>query len=203
MGLSISGLQLTNGLRVVLVQDPRAREIQVTMRYQVGTIDDPPGQAGVAHLVEHLMFQQILGGKTLFSKLEDDATFFTGLTSLDATTYIERASPTHLEEMLSIEAVRVGFRCTSVTDAVFVRERAVVVNELALRGEVRELALALQDSVYPEGHPYRHGIATTASIATITRDQACAFADAHYAPGNAVLVVSGNLGAKADRKSVV
>lgn len=196
MGLSISGLQLTNGLRVVLVQDPRAREIQVTMRYQVGTIDDPPGQAGVAHLVEHLMFQQILGGKTLFSKLEDDATFFTGLTSLDATTYIERASPTHLEEMLSIEAVRVGFRCTSVTDAVFVRERAVVMNELALRGEVRELALALQDSVYPEGHPYRHGIATTASIATITRDQACAFADAHYAPGNAVLVVSGNLGAK-------
>src|SRR5438552_1361806 len=49
MGLKISGLQLSNGLRVVVVEDPRAAEIQVTMRYRVGSADDPPTRAGMEH----------------------------------------------------------------------------------------------------------------------------------------------------------
>ncbi len=194
MGLTISGLELKNGLRVVLVQDARATEVQVTMRYQVGANDDPAGQEGVAHLVEHLMYQQVLGGQSLFAKLESFATFFNGTTSPDATTYVERGRASHLEEMLSIEAVRVGFRCTSVTDAAFIRERAVVMNEVALRSAGSELLTAINEGLYPAGHPYRHRIGgTPASVGAITREQACAFADAHYAPHNAVLVVSGSI----------
>ncbi|HTL38267.1 MAG TPA: insulinase family protein, partial [Kofleriaceae bacterium] len=34
---------------------------------------------------------------------------------------------------------------------------------------------------------------TVESVSSIRREQACAFVDAHYATGNAVLVVSGNL----------
>ncbi len=197
MGLSISSLALKNGLRVVLVRDSRAGEVQVTMRYQVGANDDPVGQEGVAHLVEHLMYQQVLGGQSLFAKLQTFATYFNGFTSWDATTYVERAKATHLDEMLSIEAVRVGFRCTSVTDAVFVRERAVVANEITLRQQGSDLLDAIQSGLYPEGHPYRHRVGgTPASVAAITRDQACAFADAHYAPENAVLVVSGDVAPK-------
>jgi zinc protease len=194
MGLSITSLELRNKLRVVLVRDARASEVQVTMRYQVGANDDPEGQEGVAHLVEHLMFQQVLGGQSLFAKLQSFATFFNAATSWDATTYVSRAKASHLDEMLSIEAVRVGFRCTSVTDTVFARERAVVVNEIAMRGKGNELLETIQDGLYPVGHPYRHRIGgTSASVGAITREQACAFADAHYAPENAVLVVSGNI----------
>ncbi len=197
MGLAISSLQLQNGLRVVLVQDARASEVQVTMRYQVGASDDPAGQEGVAHLVEHLMFQQVLGGQSLFAKLQTFSTFFNAFTSLDATTYVERAKASHLDEMLSIEAVRVGFRCTSVTDAAFLRERAVVVNEVSLGDKGAALLETVHDGLYPEGHPYRRRVGgTPASVGAITRAQACAFADAHYATKNAVLVVSGNISPK-------
>jgi len=194
MGLAISSLELKNGLRVVFVRDERASEVQVTMRYQVGANDDPAGQEGVAHLVEHLMFQQVLGGQSLFAKLQTFTTFMNAFTSHDATTYIERAKASHLEEMLSVEAVRVGFRCTSVTDAAFVRERAVVANEISLAESGDDVIEALNAGLYPDGHPYRHRTGgTTASVGSITREQACAFADAHYAPDNAVLVVSGNI----------
>lgn len=197
MGLSISSLALSNGLRVVLVRDFRASEVQVTMRYQVGANDDPAGQEGVAHLVEHLMYQQVLGGQSLFAKLQTFATFFNGFTSFDATTYVERGKTVHLDEMLSIEAVRVGFRCTSVTDAVFVRERAVVMNEISMRQKSDDLLETIQNGLYPTGHPYRRRIGgTPASVGAITREQACAFADAHYAPENAVLVVSGDVAPK-------
>ena len=57
MSLSITGLTLPNGMRVVLVQDPAATEVEVTTRYQVGSVDDTAEHPGIAHLVEHLMYQ--------------------------------------------------------------------------------------------------------------------------------------------------
>jgi zinc protease len=194
LGLELSDLKLSNGLRVLIVHDRSAAEVQVTMRYRVGSVDEPAGQAGVAHLVEHMMYQQVLGGSSLFARLESATTFFNGWTSFDATTYTARAAPSRLDELLSIEAVRVGFRCTSITDSAFAREREVVINELRQRDYASELLGALHRGLYPEGHPYRAWVAgSEASVAAITREQACAFADAHYAPGNAVLVVSGDV----------
>ncbi len=194
LGLQLEQLELANGLRVVVVQDPSASELAVTMRYQVGSVDDPVGQEGIAHLVEHLMYQQVLGADTLFSHLENATTYFNGETTYDATTYLARANPEHLDELLSIEAVRLGLRCTSLNDSAFERERAVVINELRQSDGGAELRSAFARAVYPEGHPYRSSIGgTEASVGALTRAQACAFADAHYGPSNAVLVVSGKV----------
>ncbi|HEY6038829.1 MAG TPA: insulinase family protein, partial [Kofleriaceae bacterium] len=126
LGLDVERFELMNGLRVVLVHDPTAPEVEVTMRYAVGGIDEPAGQAGIAHLVEHLMYQQVLGSQTLFAHLEAGASDFNGATTHDATTYVARANPGRLDELLSIEAVRAGLRCTSITDSAFEREREVV-----------------------------------------------------------------------------
>ncbi|MBV8763160.1 MAG: insulinase family protein, partial [Deltaproteobacteria bacterium] len=194
LSLAMSGLSLSNGLRVVVVHDPAASEIEVTMRYRVGSVDDGADHPGIAHLVEHLMFQQMLGAQSLFAHLEDDATFFNGETSFDATTYMSRAPKAKLDELLSIEAVRVGFRCTTISEAAFEREREVVVNELRQHDTVSEAWAVLHEAIYPAGHPYRQPtIGSVDSVRTITREQACAFADAHYAPTNGVLVVSGNI----------
>jgi predicted Zn-dependent peptidase len=112
----------------------------------------------MAHLVEHLMFQQVLGGQSLFDQLENVTTSFNGITTLDATTYLSRAKPEHLEKLLSIEGVRVGFRCTTVTDATFEREREVVINELRQNEPAIATYLAIQRSIYPVGHPYARSV---------------------------------------------
>ena len=186
---------LDNGLRVVLVSDPVATEVQVTMRYQVGAVDDPDGQAGLAHLVEHLMYQQVIGAQSVFAHLQDDTTYFNGETTLDATSYVARATPAHLDELLSIEATRASFRCVMLSDSVFERERAVVVNEVRERpAAAAAFRAALAEGLYPVGHPYRRRTTETPeSVGALTHAQACAFADAHYAPNNAVLVVSGKI----------
>jgi zinc protease len=194
LGLEVERFELMNGLRVVLVGDPSAPEIEVTMRYAVGGVDEPVGQDGIAHLVEHLMYQQVLGSQTLFAHLEGATSYFNGATTYDATTFVARANLSRLDELLSIEAVRAGLRCTSITDSVFEREREVVINELRERSDARALRSALHRAAFAGGHPYRVELGgSEASVAAITRAQACAFADAHYAPNNAVLVVSGNL----------
>ncbi|MGE0548278.1 MAG: M16 family metallopeptidase [Kofleriaceae bacterium] len=193
MALTITQATIPNGLRVVLVRDPRASEVQVTMRYDVGGADDGE-HPGMAHLVEHLMFQQVLGSQTLFAHLQEAATWFNAFTTWDATTYAARASADRLDRLLSIEAVRLGFRCGSITESAFTREREVVVNEIRQRAVDAEVIEGIHRALYPVGHPYHQRISgDVTSVGAITMQQACGFADAHYAPDNAVLVVSGDL----------
>jgi predicted Zn-dependent peptidase len=202
LGIGITSLALPNGLRVVLVKDQHAAQVQVTMRYQVGAVDDLD-RAGMAHLVEHLMFQQVLGGQTLFATLEDVTTYFNAVTTWDATTYISRGPLARLDTLLSVEAVRLGFRCTSINESTFDREREVVVNEIRGNTEVDTARMAVQRAAYPAGHPYGESIGGDASsVGTITFEEACKFVDAHYAPSNAVLVISGDITTEGAVKSL-
>jgi zinc protease len=194
LGLDVSTTTLSNGLRVVLVTDPNAIDVQVTMRYQVGAVDDG-AHPGMAHFVEHLMFQQIMDGEPLFTRFEDTAVGFNAYTSYDTTTYVSRAPAEQLGTLLSLEATRLALRCESIGDVAFAREREVVINEIKERDQVSEVYAAIHSALYPNGHPYQHSIGgSTQTVGAITREQACAFADGHYSPSNAVLVVSGKLG---------
>ena len=193
LGLTISTATLPNGLRTVLVNDPHAIDVQVTMQYQVGAVEDG-AHSGMAHFVEHLMFQQVLDGEPLFTHLEDVATYFNAYTTHDLTTYVARARLEHLDKLLAIEAARLSLPCETITDAAFARERDVVINEIKERDQVTEVLGAVHGALYPQ-HPYRQSIGgTEQSVGTITRQAACSFANAYYAPSNAVLVISGNLG---------
>jgi zinc protease len=47
---------LDNGLQVVLVPDHHAPKVVMNLRYRVGSMNEPAGRSGFAHLFEHLMF---------------------------------------------------------------------------------------------------------------------------------------------------
>src|SRR5687768_2336314 len=46
-----------NGLKFVIMPDPTTTLVEVDVRFDVGAREDPRGKAGLAHLVEHLLFQ--------------------------------------------------------------------------------------------------------------------------------------------------
>ncbi len=193
----MSSFTLANGQRVVVVEDPNARDVQVTVRFAVGAIDDGE-HPGIAHLVEHLMFEQVLDGQPLFTHFEDAANSFNAYTSFDATTYISRAPASKLDTLIALEAARYVTPCESITNDAFEREREVVLNELNEKNQTTAVFGALYGVLYPDGHPYRQAVGgTAASVGAITREQACAFAAAHYVPSNSVLVISGPIGGRA------
>ena len=49
-------LILPNGLRILLVSDPKAEEAAVAMDVHVGSFNDPEGRMGLAHFTEHMLF---------------------------------------------------------------------------------------------------------------------------------------------------
>ena len=82
--------KLDNGLRFVILPDKNTPMVHVAIRYEVGANEDPPGKAGLAHLVEHMMFQhRPLGADKppTFELIPQMATGFNAYTTWDQTHY--------------------------------------------------------------------------------------------------------------------
>src|SRR5512145_2815683 len=53
----VASFTLANGLTGVVIEDHRAPVVTQKVWYKVGSADEPPGQSGIAHFLEHLMFK--------------------------------------------------------------------------------------------------------------------------------------------------
>ena len=186
-----------NGLRFILMPDATTPQVEVDVRYDVGSREDPPGKAGLAHLVEHLMFQQRPDGPTsppLMHSINDVSTSFNAYTTWDKTHYMTGARGDRLDVLLKIEAMRLFYGCQTITAAEFEREREVVRNEIRQRGgtpegQIPQLLLA---AIYPKGHAYARPVGgDDRQLTSITLDDACSFIARYYAPERATLIVAG------------
>ena len=99
---------LDNGLQVVVIENHRAPIVMQMLWYRVGAADEEPGESGLAHFLEHLLFK---GTKTVkpgeFSRIiariggQDNA-----FTSHDFTAYFQRVAAHELETIMRLEADR-------------------------------------------------------------------------------------------------
>jgi zinc protease len=189
--LDLEVFKLANGLTVVLAPAKDTNIVDVDVRYEVGSANDPRGQTGIAHFVEHLSFleRDRPGGPTLWDRFPASSLDYNAATTFDTTDYTEVGLAEHWTELLSLEAARMGGTCDSIDDDLFERERAVVLAENAQRGTA-DLQEPLLAATFGPHHPYGHGPGGH-DVPTIQRADVCAFMQRHYAPDHAVLVVSG------------
>ncbi|MDD7937839.1 pitrilysin family protein [Actinomycetospora lutea] len=188
---------LDNGLRVLLVPDPAAPVVGVAVHVDVGFRSEPEGRTGFAHLFEHLMFQ---GSESLeklahFRHVQSSGGVFNGSTHQDYTNYFEVLPSAALERALFLEADRL--RAPRLTAENLRNQVDVVKEEIRLNVLNRPyggfpwilLPPVLYDT-YPNAH---NGYGDFTDLEQADLDDAAAFFDAYYAPGNAVLTVVGDL----------
>ncbi len=185
----INHFSASNGFRVFVLPDETAPVVRLELRYQVGAMDDPPGKEGMAHLIEHLMFQTRLstpaGLVSVASELSRVAQSYNAATTLDSTHYASEALPEQLPALFAIEMNRLASGCSTWDEQTFLREREVVRNEIRERYRTASGSILnhLYEAAYPSGHPYRHTPGgTDASVASIKLSDACAFVAKHYRP---------------------
>src|SRR5207247_11080012 len=53
----VKEVTLTNGLRILTVEDHHCPIVAVQVWYHVGSVNEPEGRRGFAHLFEHMMFR--------------------------------------------------------------------------------------------------------------------------------------------------
>jgi zinc protease len=188
--LDLDVFTLSNGLTVVLAPARDTNVVVVDARYEVGSADDPIGQTGIAHFIEHLTFLERAGrgAPTVNDRMAASALSYNAFTSFDSTDYVSLGLADRWTELLAIEAARMTGSCDSIDDALLERERGVVLAELAQRNS--DATSTLLAAIFGEAHPYGHAPGG-ADVATVRRADVCAFLAHHYAPDHAVVVVSG------------
>jgi len=205
------GVINANGLRFVIMPDPTTQLVEVDVHYEVGSREDPIGKAGLAHLVEHLMFQTRPDGpdtQPIFQTLLDLSTFMNAFTNWDSTHYWTTVHAENLDAMLKIEAMRMyyaadlpgtkelpAFGCSTLKEYEFERERDVVRNEIRAGSSAENYVLQLIEAqLYPEGHAYQREIGgDDRQIASAQLKDACDFMKSYYAPERATVLIAGNV----------
>ncbi|MBZ0232097.1 MAG: insulinase family protein, partial [Deltaproteobacteria bacterium] len=191
--------EAAGGFRVVVVLDPLSRQIELGLRVRTGHVDDPPGKEGLAHLVEHLVFELRPAGPgtpSFEERLQSIATGVNATVDLEATHYVASASRALAPRVAEILAdIPRHATCAHIDRRVFEREREVVRNELHLRGDVTSYTLrdALTAAAYTTDHPYRRVSHTSASLDAITWEDVCDFLKARYRPAEMFLVLGGGV----------
>ena len=188
--------QLDNGLDVLVREDHRAPVITVMVWFKAGSIDEAPYETGLAHVLEHMMFK---GSKRLdageFSRTvarfggSDNA-----FTSYDFTAYFQQYEASRLPLALELEAERL--KNLKIDDESFRRELQVVMEERRQRTDDKPTALAWEkfQAVARPGTGYAHPIiGWRDQLAQLQPRQARDWYDRFYVPGNATLVVAGDV----------
>ena len=192
----VSTFALDNGMQVVVIEDHRAPVVVHMVWYKIGAADESPGHSGIAHFLEHLMFQ---GTKDVppeqFSKIvaaqggSDNA-----FTTPDYTAYFQRVAADRLDLVMTMEADRMHNLTLSQNDVD--TERNVILDERTERTDSDPASLlgeqmsAAQYMNHPYGIPvigWRH------EIEGLSRQDALDFYHANYAPNNAILIVAGDV----------
>ncbi len=195
----IERFALKNGLRVIVSPDRTSPTVTVAAVYDVGFRSEPEGRTGFAHLFEHLMFQ---GSKNL-AKLEHDRLIegnggsMNGFTRYDTTVYFETLPSNALEIALFCEADRMDE--IQLTEENLQNQIDVVKEEIKLNVKNRAYGgfpwlhlPAVMFDTFPNAHD---GYGSFKDLEAATTEDAATFFETFYAPGNAVLVVAGDVDA--------
>src|SRR6186997_55561 len=191
---------LPNGLRVILHEDHSVPIATVNTWFHVGSAREKPGRTGFAHLFEHLMFMgsgHVKPGD--FDQwLESAGGDNNGSTNNDRTNYWINVPANSLELALFLESDRMGYLLDSMTPKTVDAQRDVVKNERRQSVENAPYgnaeSVVLGEMLYPEGHPYHWPIiGYMPDLTAASYDDVVQFFKTYYAPGNASLVVAGDL----------
>ena len=198
---------LPNGLRVVVHEDHSVPKVAVAVWYHVGSMNEPDGKSGYAHLFEHLMFN---GSENrddeYFPPLQEiGASAVNGATSYDQTYYYEVVPTGGLERVLWLESDRMGNLLGAVTQAKLDEQRGVVQNEKRTyeNRPYSSMAQLRNEALFPPDHPYHHTV-----IGSMEDLDAASLDDMHnwfrdyYGASNAVVSLAGDISVEDARKLV-
>lgn len=187
--------KLANGLTVIVHQDKTTPMVAINICYNVGSRDEDPDHTGFAHLFEHLMF----GGSANIPVYDDPLQKAGGdnnaFTSNDLTNYYLTLPKNNMETGFWLESDRMLELAFSESSLEV--QRNVVIEEFKQRhlnqpyGDVWPLIRQMAYKVHPYQWPT---IGREIShIERATMQHVKDFFYKHYAPDNAVLVVSGDV----------
>ncbi len=190
---------LPNGLVLMTVTRVESPIVAVLLMYRAGSLYEPPGKTGLAHLTEHMMFRgtpsRPQGGIDLLTGRLGGTN--NAMTTCDHALYYFVLPSEHWVTPLSIEADRM-FHCEFSEEAFRTERRVAIEERMMLDDDPETLVYEAVDELAFDSHPYRYPvIGLMDDLEKLTLSDLREFYAKRYRPEEAVLAVVG--GATHDR----
>ncbi len=198
-GLRLDAYIFNNGLRVLLCEDHSAPVVAYHTWYRVGSRHEHQGKTGLAHLFEHLMFNETenLGPGVFDRTLEEAGAESNAATWLDWTQYNIAVPTSELALVAKLESERMTNLV--LREPQVESEKEVVANERRYRvdddvdGRVSELLWSTAFTRHGYSWPT---IGWMRDIQNFNTQDCEQFYSTYYAPNNATIVVVGDTDAQ-------
>jgi zinc protease len=186
---------LSNGLKVILLEDSKAPLITFHIWYRVGSRNEEWGKTGLSHLLEHMMFKgtKKYGPEEYSRIIQENGGETNAFTSRDYTGYFATLRSDRVQVVMDLEADRM--QNLNLREEDFATERMVVMEERRQRTEDDPQAFLMEqlEATAFQLQPYHWPIiGWMEDLMRITLEDLKRHYQTYYHPANAFLVVVGD-----------
>ena len=187
--------RLSNGLTVLVKEDDRFPLVSLRLYVHAGSAYEEPKEAGISHLLEHMVFKGTdkRPKGTVAAEVESTGGYMNAATSFDYTVYLTDMTEEHWKTGLDV-LKDMAFH-PSIDAEELTSEKDVVVAELK-RGEDEpgQRIFRIIQKAALDGTPYKRPIiGFEDTVRAISRDDIFAYIDRLYQPQSMLLVVCGKV----------
>jgi predicted Zn-dependent peptidase len=184
---------LPGGVRVVTERIPAVRSVALGFWIGTGSCSESDEQAGLSHLLEHMLFR----GTERYGSAEIDQIFdamgaeLNAGTGKESTSVYARVLDQHLERAFDVIAQMVWAPAMES----LAEEREIVLEEIAMyEDDPQDLIFdILGETIFPD-HPLgRATLGRAEVVSAATREQLLGFHGERYVPGNVVIAAAGSV----------
>lgn len=191
---------LASGLRIVVEPLPHTHSVSVGCFVGVGAAHESSSLAGIAHLIEHMLFKGSEGyatPKKLSDAIEGIGGLLDAYTSFESTVYYAKVADLHFERAVAVLADMLIRPRLFAAD--LEKERRVIIEELRQTEDTpSDLIHQLLDTHMWGDQPLGRDIAGSAeTVMSIGHDALVESWRSYYTQANTVITVAGNVAADA------
>ncbi|MEA4892784.1 MAG: pitrilysin family protein [Peptococcaceae bacterium] len=194
-GTEVKIHELSNGVRIITEKVPGLRSVSVGYWVGTGSRMEKPGEEGITHFIEHLMFKgtEKRTARDVAEALDSVGGQLNAFTAKEMTCYYARVMDEHLP--LAIEVLSDMLFHSKFDSAAMDKERGVIKEEISMYEDtpdelIHDLFLATAWPENPLGKPI---LGTAKSLDQIDRDMVVNYIRRQYVPDRIVIAAAGNL----------
>ncbi len=185
---------LPNGMKVLLLSDPKLNVASASVAVGVGSLSDPAERQGLAHFLEHMLFlgtEKYPSVEEFGEYLQRNGGYNNAYTARDRTNYHLEIRPQAFEG--AIDRFAQFFIAPKFTPEFTQREVFAVNSEFQKNLESDDWReFALRNSVYRAGHPARSfNIGSRETLKGTSRDELLEFHRRYYSANRMTLALTG------------
>jgi predicted Zn-dependent peptidase len=187
---------LSNGLRILTCHMPYVHSASILLFFGVGSRYESAEEAGISHLIEHMIFkgsEHYPTAQVISETIEGVGGVLDAATDKELTIFSAKVADRHCKLALQLLADMV--QRPRLDEVELEKERRVVIEELNMYHDSPQdwVSVLADETVWP-GLPLGREVAgTRQTIESISREAIGNYLATYYAPNNLIISVAGNL----------